>query len=115
MASAATAVMALARRITTLEDCTIDTCPVETMPYEYRPSLVANAIFAAIFALSAITYAAQGLHSKKFIAFAIAMFLGCVSEVIGYIGRIMMWISPWAGVSKDWPYPHHIIRNLRES
>lgn len=83
-------------------DCTLETCDISTSMYKYRPSLAANVIFTALFGLSAVVYAAQGFQSKKFIGFTIAMFLGCLSEAIGYVGRVLMWKDPWDDVSS--PY-----------
>lgn len=80
-------------------DCTFETCDISISMYKYRPSLIANAIFTAVFGLSAVVYAAQGFQSEKFVAFTIAMVLGCLSEAIGYVGRVLMWKDPWDDVS----------------
>lgn len=79
--------------------CTLETCDIELSMYKYRPSLVANVIFAAIFGISAIIYGAQGFQSRKFLGFTVAMVLGCIAEAIGYVGRALMWKNPFDDVS----------------
>jgi hypothetical protein len=88
------------RQAETIATCTLETCGMEMSWYEYRPSLGANAAFAAIFGVSSILYAVQGFQSKKFIAFSVAMMLGCIGETLGYIGRILMWQDPFAEVGQ---------------
>jgi hypothetical protein len=66
--------------------CTIETCDSY---WAYYPSLAANSFFIAIFGLSTVLYLAQGILSKKWLGFTIAMVSGGVLEIIGYAGRIM--------------------------
>lgn len=61
----------------------------------YRPSLAANAAFLALFTLSTILHAAHGTMTRK-PYFTTAMILGCVAEVVGYIGRLMSWHDPFS-------------------
>lgn len=75
-------------------ECTLDTCPINESIYNYRPSLAANASFLAFFAITGIAHTVQGILTKKR-AFWIAMALGCVAEVIGYVGRIMSYSDPF--------------------
>jgi hypothetical protein len=88
------------RQAESVAACTIETCSMEMSWFEYRPSLAANVAFTAIFGVSSILYAVQGFQSKKFIAFSVAMMLGCIGETLGYIGRILMWQDPFAEVSQ---------------
>ena len=76
--------------------CTLDTCPISKSVFEYRPSLGANAAFLALFALTGLAHVAQGIITKKR-AFWISVALGCLTEVIGYAGRLMMWNNPFDG------------------
>ncbi|PGH07251.1 hypothetical protein AJ80_08037 [Polytolypa hystricis UAMH7299] len=80
------------------ELCTFETCDIEWSFYRYRPSLAANATLTALFAISLIAYAIQGVMSKRFYGFSIAMVLGTICECLGYVGRIMMWNNPWKEV-----------------
>jgi RTA1 like protein len=74
--------------------CTLDTCPLSDSIYSYRPSLPANACFLTFFALTGALHIVQGIVTKKR-AFWIAVALGCVAEVVGYVGRIMSHSDPF--------------------
>ncbi|KAF1994276.1 RTA1-domain-containing protein [Amniculicola lignicola CBS 123094] len=77
--------------------CTMETCSLKLSYWGYLPSLAANALFLAIFALSTAMYIGQGVYSrKKFLGFSVAMVSGCLLEVIGYIGRVQAHKSPFA-------------------
>lgn len=69
-------------------------CPVEGTIYGYYPSLGWNAAFAGFFGLSFLVHVILGIRYKTW-SYAIAVGLGCVGEVVGYIGRIMMWNNPF--------------------
>lgn len=74
--------------------CTFATCSIKQSIFQYRPSLAANSVFIALFGLSLIIHVFQGvLYKQK--TFAILMSLGCICEMIGYGGRILMWKDPW--------------------
>jgi hypothetical protein len=79
------------------ENCTLADCNVETSIFTYRPSLPANAVFIALFGISLLVHVAQGIRWKTWF-FTIAMVLGCVAEMIGYGGRIMMNANPFSFV-----------------
>lgn len=80
------------------EQCTLDTCPLSLSYWAYIPSLPANSIFLALFAISLITFLVQALLSKRFLGFTIAMLSGCILEVLGYAGRIMSHYNPFQEV-----------------
>lgn len=80
------------------DSCTLETCPLNLSYWGYRPSLPANALFAAIFGLSLLLFIAQGALSKRFLGFTIAMVCGTALEVVGYIGRILSYNNPFAEV-----------------
>lgn len=71
-------------------------CPVEGTLYGYYPSLGANAFFAAFFGLCCIANLVFGIRYKTW-TFMIALCLGCLGEVVGYIGRILMNDNPYHG------------------
>lgn len=79
------------------ENCTLNTCDVETSIFTYQPSLPANAVFIALFGTSLVLHAAQGIRWRTWF-FTIAMVLGCMAEMVGYGGRIMMHANPFSFV-----------------
>lgn len=85
--------------IDVMNSCTVSTCDVSTSQYQYRISIVANALFVGLLGLSLVLFAATYLLTRKSrftMAFFIAMALGLVTEIIGYIGRIMSWQNQWS-------------------
>lgn len=79
------------------ENCTLATCNVETSIFTYQPSLPANAVFIALFGVSLVIHAVQGIRWRTWF-FSTAMILGCTTEMIGYGGRIMMHSNPFSFV-----------------
>lgn len=67
---------------------TVEECMFNNSPWEYRPSLALNSLLVGIFGASLAAHFIQGICWKTW-GFFIAMVLGNVCEVIGYIGRIM--------------------------
>jgi hypothetical protein len=65
-------------------------CPVQDTIYGYRPSLAFNAFFLAFFASLALVHAYLGIRGRTYF-FAHMLTLGCISEALGYAGRVMMW------------------------
>ncbi|KAF4550846.1 RTA1-like protein 4 [Elsinoe fawcettii] len=78
------------------ENCTSVTpfCPVEETTYGYTPSLPANALFLALSTLCGILQVGLGIRYRTW-SFLIGLVLGCITQSIGYIGRIMMHNNPW--------------------
>lgn len=77
------------------QGCTQDTCDPSRSIYGYRPSLAATVIFLIIFALSGLVYVFQGIKSKTWF-FSVAMFLGCFSETLGYVAKMLLWNDPFS-------------------
>ncbi|KAF2805476.1 sphingoid long-chain base transporter RSB1 [Mytilinidion resinicola] len=71
------------------KDCTSDTCPISASVYGYNPSIAANGIFCALFAISFFLHIFQGVKWKSW-SFLISMAIGVFGEAVGYGGRIMM-------------------------
>jgi hypothetical protein len=69
-------------------------CPVSRSLYGYYPSLPANAFFLALFAIFMVINAIIGTWKRTW-TYLIAMFFGCLAQVIGYAGRIMMHSNPF--------------------
>ncbi|GJC82799.1 sphingoid long-chain base transporter RSB1 [Colletotrichum liriopes] len=66
--------------------------------YMYRIALAPNVLFVVLFALSLISFLATYAATRRGLAFNIAMGLGVITEIIGYIGRIMSWGNQWEEV-----------------
>ncbi|KAJ5983217.1 hypothetical protein N7481_005316 [Penicillium waksmanii] len=64
-------------------------CPVEGTIYGYAPNAVASYAFCIIFAICALVQVIQMLKWRTW-SFGVAMFLGSISEVAGYVGRILL-------------------------
>lgn len=58
--------------------------------YGYRPDLAATLIFLIVFAISGVVHLGQGIKTRTWF-FGIAMFIGCVSEVIGYASKMLLY------------------------
>jgi hypothetical protein len=70
-------------------------CPVEGTIYGYYPSLGWNTAYASFFGLALVIHVVLGIRYKTW-SYCIAMSLGCIGEVVGYIGRVMMWDNPFS-------------------
>ena len=75
-------------------NCTLTYCPVEVSVYGYRASLPFSSILIALYALCLVAQLVMGYMYKTW-GFMAAMALGCLTEILGYVGRIMMWKNPW--------------------
>lgn len=69
-------------------------CPVGDTTYGYYPSLSANAVLVDLFTICALAQIALGVKYHLML-YSILMFLGCIGEAVGYIGRIMLHSNPW--------------------
>ncbi|KAJ6438053.1 RTA-like protein [Purpureocillium lavendulum] len=76
-------------------NCTLDICPLEWSVYNYRPSLQANITFLAIFAVAAAVHTFLGLKWSSWWFMSFAVF-GCLVEVMGYVGRIVLYYNPFS-------------------
>lgn len=74
--------------------CTLTLCPIEWSIYAYRPSLPANATLLALFGLSGLIHLGQ-LAAWRTYSFSIPIAIGCICEVIGYVGRILSYNNPF--------------------
>lgn len=70
-------------------------CPVQGSIYGYYPSLAANAFFLAFFALFTLLNIGLGVHYRTW-TFMIALALGCATEAVGYVGRILLHANPFS-------------------
>ncbi len=74
--------------------CTLETCDLTLSSFLYLPSLPANTIYAAIFGIYLITQLFLGIKHKTW-GYMCAMVLGLALEVVGYVGRILLYYSPF--------------------
>lgn len=77
------------------QGCTPSTCDASQSVYGYKPSLAATLFFLILFVLSGIAYIWQGCR-RRTIFFTCAMVLGCVSEILGYVAKMLLWDDPFS-------------------
>jgi len=75
--------------------CTLALCPVTSSIYQYLPSLSANSVFIALFALALALHAILSIRTREW-TFLACVTLGCLSEIIGYSGRLMLHADPFS-------------------
>lgn len=75
-------------------NCTLSICPVEWSVYQYRPSMASSIAFIVLYALAMIIHIYLGIRwrTKFFMSF---MVIGCIIEIVGYGGRIMLYNNPF--------------------
>ncbi|UNI17064.1 hypothetical protein JDV02_003443 [Purpureocillium takamizusanense] len=76
-------------------NCTLAICPVELSTYKYRPSLGANAVLLALFFVAMNIHVYLGLRWRTW-WFMVFMMVGCGAEIIGYVGRILLYTNPFS-------------------
>ncbi|KAG5664748.1 hypothetical protein KAF25_008482 [Fusarium avenaceum] len=62
--------------------------------YEYEIDLAPNAAFLAIFSVSLLGFFGVWIATRRGTAFNVAMILGLICEILGYVGRILSWQNP---------------------
>lgn len=75
-------------------NCTISTCPVQLSVYGYRASLPFSILLIVLYALCAVVQLWLGIRHRTW-GFMGCVLLGCITEILGYVGRILMWNNPW--------------------
>jgi hypothetical protein len=75
-------------------NCTLELCPIEWSVYQYRPSLAANITFIVLYGLAMGVHIALGIRWRQWFYMSFMM-LGCIFEIIGYIGRIILHNNPF--------------------
>jgi hypothetical protein len=76
-------------------NCTLALCPVEASLQGYRPKFVVQIVFIALFGVSMLLHLAQGIRYRTWF-FASMMAVGCIGEMIGYAGRILLYKNPFS-------------------
>lgn len=78
-----------------LVNCTVSACPIELSVYGYRPSLAASCSLIGLYTVCMVIQVILGWRYSTW-GYMTAMLLGCVDEILGYVGRILYWQNPWA-------------------
>ncbi|KAJ5517772.1 RTA-like protein [Penicillium expansum] len=76
-------------------NCTLALCPADASLQGYRPTLSAQIAFIALFGVSMLIHLAQGVLYRTWF-FASMMALGCIGEMIGYAGRVLLYQNPFS-------------------
>ncbi|KAF6790717.1 parasitic phase-specific protein psp-1 [Colletotrichum musicola] len=76
-------------------NCTLELCPLEWSILQYRPSVPASGLFIALFSITLILHTLQGIRSKTW-GFMGSVVAGCVLEIVGYVGRLMIYDNPFS-------------------
>ena len=79
----------------TRANCTLELCPLEASILQYQPSIPGNAVIIGMFGLLMLVHLIQGIRWKTW-SFMVCMLIGCVDEIVGYVGRIMLHSNPFS-------------------
>jgi hypothetical protein len=74
--------------------CNITLCDLTLAHFDYIPNLGGNALYAAIFGIYLLTNIFFGIRYKTW-GYSAALFFGLSGEIIGYIGRILLYQNPF--------------------
>jgi hypothetical protein len=74
--------------------CSLTTCDLTLATFDYRASLGGNSFYAAIFGIYLIMNIYLGIRHKTW-GYMTAMTVGLTGEIIGYVGRILLWQNPF--------------------
>lgn len=69
-------------------------CPVEATTYGYYPNLGGNIFFTAFFGVLGVSQVGWGLYFRTW-TFMVALGIGALMEMAGYVGRALMHYNPW--------------------
>lgn len=75
-------------------NCTLDLCPLEASILRYQPSIAATSVAIAIFGFSLLLNLGQGVYHQTW-GFMGSLLCGCILEIIGYVGRIIIRDNPF--------------------
>ncbi|KAH7041328.1 parasitic phase-specific protein PSP-1 [Microdochium trichocladiopsis] len=75
-------------------NCNLDVCPLEWTIFKYRPSMAASISFIALYSLLMCFHIYLGFRWRSW-WFTICVALGCVEEILGYAGRIILYHNPF--------------------
>ncbi|KAF7537719.1 hypothetical protein G7Z17_g12794 [Cylindrodendrum hubeiense] len=75
-------------------NCTLDLCPLEYSLLRYQPNVPSTIVFMVVFGLSTLAHTWQGVRTKTW-GFMVSMISGCILEIIGYVGRMIIHDNPF--------------------
>ncbi|KAH7264890.1 RTA1 like protein-domain-containing protein [Fusarium redolens] len=75
-------------------NCTLELCPLDSSILRYQPNIPANAIFIGVFGMSMALHIFQGIKMKTW-GFMSSMMAGCILEIVGYVGRLIIHDNPF--------------------
>jgi hypothetical protein len=76
------------------DECTLQLCPIAAAQLPYDPNLAGNVLYLSIFSFCFVVNAVLGLWFRTW-SYMVAMLLGCLLEVLGYVGRVQMHFNPF--------------------
>jgi hypothetical protein len=76
------------------DECTLQTCPIAEAQLPYAPNLAGNVLYLAIFSFCLLFNLIVGVWSRTW-GYMVAMSIGCLLEVLGYVGRVQMHYNPF--------------------
>lgn len=77
-----------------INNCTLSTCPISLAQVRYDPSLGGNLIYLILFAALLVTHIVLAIRYRTW-SFSIALALGLLTEIIGYLARVLMHFNPF--------------------
>lgn len=89
--------MRLLPRLDPNQGCTKATCDASKSIYGYEPDLAATIIFLVVFAASGALHLWQGIATRTYF-FSIAMAIGCLASVFGYVAKLLLHNDPFSDV-----------------
>ena len=69
-------------------------CPLSKSFYGYAPSLAPNVVMLVLFSATLVAHGVQGTYYRAWGTLT-AMGWGCICEILGYVGRLMMHKNPF--------------------
>jgi hypothetical protein len=75
-------------------DCTLELCPLADAQIIYDPNLAGNVLYLALFSFCLLCNLLFGLWFRTW-GYLVAMVVGCLLEILGYVGRVQMHFNPF--------------------
>jgi hypothetical protein len=69
-------------------------CPVEATTYGYYPNFGGNVFFTVFFGVLGVLQIGYGVYFRTW-TFMVALGVGAIMEMAGYVGRVLMNANPW--------------------
>ncbi|KAI8623730.1 RTA1-domain-containing protein [Xylariaceae sp. FL1651] len=77
--------------------CTVHTCDITTSWYGYQPNLGINVFFVAIYSILVVYCFILSIWKRQWLVYTIAILIGSLLELVGYIARVVGHNDPWFG------------------